>query len=148
MTIVEPIQGRRGVDAHGNRFLLNPRVGEFAGFFEGTHGAAFIRQGADIAFGAGRDGSIDHSTIAQSFCLSGEEIFRGYATTAGHVQLEAWADAVDAEGIDPIDMRAIEEGVREAQIDPRMSRIPGTRELVVFSCESGQPIVERTLETV
>lgn len=142
---VEVFGGRRGTDVHGCRFHLNPSRFEFARFFAGLHGAAFIRMGDDVSFGAGPDGSIDHSTIARSFALTGDEVFRGYAKADGGAQIEVWVDAEDETLLDDAHRARIDACVDAALADRCLSRIPGTRELVVFSTEHGQPIIEREL---
>lgn len=138
----ETFQGRRGVNSHGARFMLNPSPAEFSGFFAGTHGAAFIRMGKDVSFGAHVDGSIDHDTIAKSFSLAGDEVFRGYAKVGSGLQLEIWSDAEDADLIDAAERQRIDGIVAAFLSDPCMSRFKGDRELVVFSTEHGQPIIE------
>ena len=138
--------GRRGIDANGCRFLLNPTPRGFASFFSGFEGAAFIRIGDDVSFGAGANGSIDHSTIAGSFALHGDEVFRGYATIGGDVQIETWTHADQADDLDPAELERIETRWRSAIEDPCLSRLPGERRLLVLSLNHGQPIIERSLE--
>lgn len=142
---VESFKGRRGRDTHGGRFMLNPSPAEYVGWFAGTHGAAFIRMGQDVSFGAHPDGSIDHDTIAKSFALAGEEVFRGYAKLGAGTQLEIWSDAEDASDINAKEQARID-GIVEAFLTDRcLSRFQGPHELVVFSTEHGQPIVEKPL---
>jgi hypothetical protein len=142
----EVFTGRRGIDANGCRFLLNPTPHGLASFFSGFEGAAFIRIGDDVSFGAGPNGSIDHSTIATSFALHGEELFRGYATIGGDVQIETWTNADRADDLDPAELERIETRWRTAIEDPCLSRLPGGRGLLVFSLNHGQPIIERSLQ--
>lgn len=139
---VETFSGRRGRDSHGGRFMRNPSPTEYAGWFAGTHGAAFIRMGGDVSFGAHPNGSIDHDTIAKSFALVGDEIFRGYAKLGGGTQLEIWSGAEDASGIDAAEQIRIDGIVAAFLTDPCLSRFAGPHELVVFSTEHGQPILE------
>ena len=137
--------GRRGTDPHGVRYHLNPSPREFAGFFAGAHGAAFVAHGDDVAFGAGADGSIDHPTVARAFALAGEERFRGYMRLDGSAQLEVWTDAEDEASMTDDERARVDARLAAFLADPRLSRIAGPRELVVFSLEHGQPIVERDL---
>lgn len=142
---IEVFSGRRGTDQHGRRFLLNPTPRQFADFFAGFHGAAFIRQGDDVAFAAGPDGSIDHDTTAKSFGLIGDEIFRGYIRTDGQAQIEVWIQAEDEKTITDEEQTHVDACVSASAVCPVLSRIRGPRELVVFSTEHGQAIVEREL---
>ena len=144
--VIEPISGRRGVDTHGCRFHLDPTPREFSGFFAGLHGAAFIAMGGHVAFGAGTNGSIDHPSIARAFSLDGEEVFRGYVQSDRQAVLEIWVDAWDEASMTD-EQRAKVAAIIAAYLSDRcLSRLALATELVVYSTEHGQPIVERPLE--
>lgn len=141
----EPFSGRRGTDPFGGRFLLDPTKREFLDFFAGREGAAFIRIGGHMSFGSGRDVSIDHSTCAERFALTGEETLRGYVAIDRSATIELWTDAADEASMDDGTVAKIASWSTTAISDPCLTRIATSVRMLVLSLENGETIIERIL---
>jgi hypothetical protein len=132
-------------DHFGNQYAVNPSPLQFRDIFSKTQGAAFwIDREGNVGFGGSAGGSIDHSTIAQN-CQMGEEAARGFISSAGECQIEYWIQADDEESISEKDHKKLEIAVETATSNAVIRKISKSMTLLVFSYESGQPIIEKEI---
>lgn len=90
--LISLVEGRRIEGSLGDRYIADPTSAEFAGWFKGRSGAAFvIDDNGSVGFGAGKEIGIDHVTIAQTLGL-GEERVRGYVRSDRQGFIEVWND--------------------------------------------------------